>query len=151
MAGTCQTTASQTGVGAPCASFSTCAGHICFTPSGTQYVGGYCSQVCSASATCPTGSSCSPYLVAGTSYCLQDCAWDGGAGGCRANYVCDRYLLPAPPSPNPAPSCIAACTSGADCPLTGQCSNGFCCGKQYFRCCGTSCSTGTCSANGYCL
>ena len=149
MSGTCQTTATQTGVGTACASFSTCAGGSCFTQSGTQYQGGYCSQECTSTA-CPGGSSCSPYLVSGGSYCLQNCTWDGGAGGCRANYVCDRYLLPAPPSPNPAPSCISACTTGTDCPLTGQCSNGFCCGKRYFRCCGTTCSTGTCT-NGYCL
>ena len=150
--------ATSSGVGAPCANWLTdCPGNnACFTQQGTQWSGGYCtSNGCTASS-CPTGSSCSPYLATAPDggvlrFCLKDCQWDAGAGGCRTGYVCDRYLIAGPPSPNPAPTCISSCVTGADCQGTGRCSNGFCCGQRFYRCCatGTACAAGTCT-NGYC-
>ncbi len=141
-------------VGAPCTNFVTqCTGNVCFTQQGTRWAGGYCSQTqpdnC-ASPNCPPGSSCSPYLAGNaTSYCLKNCAWDGGQGDCRTAYVCDRYMVPG----NNAATCNPACTTGSECGMGGICSNGFCCGKPFFRCCGSGapCPGGGACNGGYCL
>jgi hypothetical protein len=132
--------------GSACTSFLQCAGNACITQNGTQWTGGYCSNLCTSS--CATGSSCSPYAVSGNSYCLADCTWDGGAGGCRAGYVCDRNLIPG----SSRAACLTSCTGGA-CPSGTTCDNGFCCGQNGFKCCssGTACAApSTCGSNGYC-
>lgn len=54
---------------------------------------------------------------------------------------------------NSQATCLFKCAIATDCGPSGfQCQNGFCCGKQYFRCChgGTACATGTCAADDYC-
>jgi hypothetical protein len=138
-------------VGSPCVNWTTdCDGNACFTESGnSQWVGGYCTDPDCTATSCGAGNSCSPYVVSGTSYCLKNCTWDGGRGDCRTGYVCDRYLVQG----SDQATCIAACSSNAQCG-TGRCSNGFCCGNRYYRTCATSpaCNSGQGTAtNGYCL
>ncbi len=134
-------------VGAACTNYqSDCAqgNNACLTG---VYSGGYCSKVCD-SAVCPAGSSCSPYASGSVNkYCLQNCTWNGGSGGCRAGYVCDRGLIPG----NAQETCIPSCPASA-CVTGTRCESGFCCGKSTYRCCasGTPCASGTCNANGYC-
>ena len=110
----------------------------------TNWPAGYCSKNCSF-LSCPAGSSCSTALG---SRCLQTCQWDGGAGGCRAGYVCDKGLV----SPGSQGTCYPACP-GLACGGGTTCQNGFCCGRTGYRCCtGTPCPvTGTaCGSDGYC-
>jgi hypothetical protein len=143
--GTCQNAALKA-VGLPCAAPAECAGNTCF--SGGTFSSGYCTQDCT-SASCGTGTSCSPYVSADAKkYCLKNCQWDGGQGDCRTSYVCDRNLIPG----NSQATCVGKCTNATtDCPAGIQCQNGFCCGKIGFKCCaGNSCSTGTCGTLGYC-
>ncbi|MFZ5443031.1 MAG: hypothetical protein ACOZQL_23695 [Myxococcota bacterium] len=123
--------------GSACTSFLQCVGDTCVS----NWPGGYCSDTCGATS-CSSGSSCSS--VAGN-YCLQNCTWDGAGGGCRAGYVCDRYLIDGTDQATCYPACSGSCGSL-------QCQNGFCCGGLYYRCCaGNQCSQGSCKANGYCL
>lgn len=132
--------------GEACTVPSQCAGSTCITPGATIWVGGYCTQDCDGGV-CASGSACSPYLAPPRALCGRLCDWDGGAGGCRQNYICERNLLP-----NPSQGmCYSACQSSADCG-TLSCQNGFCCGARGFRCCtGTPCpSGGTCGSLGYC-
>lgn len=135
-------------VGEPCVnSFIDCAGGSCLTQQGTRWQGGYCTQASCTATNCPSGSSCSPYLSS-TAYCLKNCAWDGAAGGCRTGYVCDRYMIQG----SDRATCVSACTANSEC-STGTCSNGFCCGRSFYRCCpgATPCQGGaSCGANGYC-
>ncbi len=144
--GTCQLHAT----GERCAVGTDCAGGLCIAQSGAVWPQGYCTQDC-ASASCATGSGCSQYVATARQLCLALCTWDGGAGGCRAGYVCDRGLLNASST---AESCISACTTAVDCGSgTGlRCEAGFCCGDRGFRCCaGNTCPVaGACQANGYC-
>lgn len=148
LSGTCQNRVVN-GVGGACTDYVYDCGtglDVCIQPSGTDWQGGYCSKECS-SVSCPGGSSCSSIIAPGSKYCLQDCAWDGGAGGCRSGYVCDRFLIAG--EPNKA-TCYPACTSDPGC-NTGRCENGFCCGDRGFRCCaGNTCPRGGACSNGYC-
>ena len=148
-------TAVRGGIGAPCTDWLTdCEDTACFvqTTSSTSlpWTGGYCSDPGCSPGSCPSGSSCSAYLVTSSTYCLKNCTWDGARGDCRTGYVCDRYLIAG----TDQATCISACTANTQCP-TGRCSNGFCCGNRGFRCCatGTACNSGqgTCNSNGYCL
>jgi hypothetical protein len=144
-------TAAMAPVGSPCVNWTTdCDGNACFTETNGQWLGGYCTDPFCTANSCGAGNSCSPYLVSGTAYCLKNCTWDGGRGDCRTGYVCDRYLVQG----NDQATCIAACTSNAQC-STGRCNNGFCCGNRYYRACTTStpaCNSGQGTAtNGYCL
>lgn len=133
--------------GGACTTSIYCDGDACLTQQGTRWLGGYCSARCTT--TCAAGSSCSPYLGLSQAYCLKHCTWDGGQGDCRTGYVCDRYMIPN----TDQATCISACSSNAECGTNGQCSNGFCCGKPFFRCCAgaTPCPGGGSCSNGYCL
>ena len=142
-------------VGDPCTSDGACgAGRVCFL-AGTCRAGsstvcwpqGYCSKVCTSTANCDPNSSCSPYVVAGSSRCLENCVFDGGVGDCRPGYVCDRGQIAA----STQATCIFACAVQADCPVSTQCQSGFCCGKTGYKCCaGNTCAGGGTCANGYC-
>lgn len=145
--GTCQATAAMGGVGAPCSDFAThCTGDTCILALSAPWTAGYCSVANCTATSCPSGSSCSPYLGGPTAYCVKHCQWDGGQGDCRAGYVCDRNLIPNVSTA----TCIAACTPSTNCGTNRTCSNGFCCGTPGFRCCGSgTCNVGACS-NGYC-
>jgi hypothetical protein len=147
VAGVCQN-AGLLPVGEPCTAGNQCAGNTCITATATTFLGGYCTQDCGSSS-CPSGSHCSNAVVAARSFCLKDCVYDGAAGGCRSNYVCDRGLIPVDRT---LPTCVSACVLQSNCPLNTQCLNGFCCGKVGFKCCaGNTCpSSGTCGALGYC-
>jgi hypothetical protein len=122
---------------------------VCITPSGNLWVGGYCTQDCSASV-CPIGASCSQgYLLPPNSVCGANCVFDGGPGGCRSGYVCELELIPLLQSQG---LCSPACTNTADCGGL-PCQSGFCCGAVGYRCCsGNTCNSGggTCQSNGYC-
>lgn len=144
-AGTCQAV-TQGAVGTPCTDYSQCTGNTCIQETSGLFPGGYCTQDCS-SATCPGGASCTPYLASG-SLCGAHCVFDGGVGGCRAGYVCER-IVPAAPTQG---VCASACTSSAQCPGGITCQGGFCCGAPGFKCCaGNACATGTCNLSlGYC-
>lgn len=147
-AGTCQT-ATLKPIADPCSAGTECTGGTCITASGAYWSGGYCTQDCSSTA-CPSGTSgCSQGLViSGSSLCFKFCQWDGGAGGCRSGYVCDKGVITGTPNQG---ACISACTGTQDCPGSLPCQGGFCCGARGFRCCaGNTCpSGGSCSA-GYC-
>jgi hypothetical protein len=136
--------------GGPCTTLADCQTNSCIQSNGTLWSGGYCSQTCTDtdSSTCPSGASCSRYVAAPNQLCLENCAWDGGAGGCRTGYVCDRNLIAG----STQATCFTRCTSAADCGGSRQCQNGFCCGSPGFRCCtGTPCPLGgSCNAQGYC-
>lgn len=153
-AGTCVTCGSggtTCPVGEACTAPSQCAGAQCIAGTGgVGWAGGYCSQLCPPA--CPAGTACSAYIKPPSSYCSKLCDWDGGAGGCRAGYICERNLLPTAAQG----VCYTACQSSAECrtaTLSLQCQSGFCCGAQYYRCCSgaTPCPvSGTCGALGYC-
>jgi hypothetical protein len=148
--GTCQARV-VSAVGGACTNYITDCGSgldVCITQNGTQWQGGYCSKNCSFLG-CPAGASCTTSLSTTTSYCLKDCAWDGGAGGCRAGYVCDRNLIASDAT---KASCYPACTAQANCPSGTRCESGFCCGLSGYRCCGASpaCPTGKACVSGYC-
>lgn len=132
----------MTPTGGACSSFLDCVGNTCFS----TWSGGYCTHNCTSS-TCQAGSSCSPYIISGSSYCLQHCTWNGGQGNCRSGYVCDRYLI----NGTDQATCVAACPT-FPCASGTTCQNGFCCGKPFYKCCaGNTCpGGGTCQANGYC-
>jgi hypothetical protein len=103
--------------------------------------GGYCSQFCQDDGTgCAAGSSCAGFGTTGY-LCLDDCSWDGGQGGCRSGYVCDRFVTVGENSATVA-SCVNACGADSDCPASTACaSNGFCCGAAFYRCCdGNTCN-----------
>lgn len=133
--------------GSACTDGTGCAGDVCISQasgSGCNPVqdvcwsNGYCSQTCQSDGTgCASGSSCSNFGTAGY-LCLDDCTWDGASGGCRSGYVCDRFVAIGPGSSTTA-SCVNACTSDAD-SATGSCWNGFSCGQELYRCCGTTCA-----------
>jgi len=112
--------------------------------------GGYCSKVCTSNpGACPGGSTCAQYALAGASYCLANCTYNGGQSTCRPGYVCERNLSSSTPG---ATLCFAACPGNA-CATGTTCDNGFCCGAPFFKCCSTGApcpSGGTCQANGYC-
>lgn len=135
--------------GDPCTDVSQCPGNRCIVQSGNQWQGGYCSETCSGSGGCRSGSSCTSFgLFAGSNdkYCLDDCAWTGGQSSCRSGYVCDRNFTDRPGTS----SCVPACTSPAQCGTGLGCESGFCCGLQTYRCCaGNTCQGGSC-VDGYC-
>jgi hypothetical protein len=135
--------------GSPCTTSTLhCAGNASVTACFVNWSSGYCTQTCS-SASCQPGSSCSPYVINGSSYCLQNCTWNGGQGDCRSDYVCDRYLV----NGTDQATCIARCPTFACAANTTCDSNGFCCGKPYYRCCssGAACPGGGTCQSGYCL
>lgn len=115
----------------------------------SSWPGGYCSMECSSGRTCPSGSSCSPYVIDGASECLLNCASPGTSNGCRAGYVCDKFLIPGNSTQG---SCIDACDASTNCGTNRRCDSGFCCGTVGYKCCGsgTACVSGTCGADGYC-
>lgn len=142
--------------GEQCTGNAQCAGNQCVVESNVAptcspncFSGGYCTQDCASSA-CPSGSSCSPYTFFGTGkWCVQNCAWDGGQGDCRPNYVCDRMLVAA----STQSTCYKRCYADAGCAVNTACDNGFCCGKPAFRCCSGAVKCpggGTCNALDYC-
>ncbi len=151
--GTCQsgtcTVATGSPFGGPCSTLADCQTNSCIASNGTLWPGGYCTQTCneSDSATCPSQASCSRYASSPNLLCLEHCAWDGGAGGCRTGYVCDRGTIAG----STQATCFTGCTSTTDCGGL-QCQSGFCCGSVGFRCCtGNLCPQGgTCNAQGYC-
>ncbi|MGV3623223.1 MAG: hypothetical protein ACO1OB_20555 [Archangium sp.] len=130
--------------GGACTNYINCPGTLntCIT----NYPGGYCSNTCTSS--CQSGGSCSPITQA-NSYCLQDCTWNGGSGGCRAGYICERRV-----AFNGNAVCYPACTGNASCPASAPtCESGFCCGGVGYRCCAgsTPCLNGvSCNTDGYC-
>jgi hypothetical protein len=143
--------------GAACTANGQCQGAICVpqTAAGTAtcpttacWPAGYCSQSCNGSA-CDPGSSCTPYFGVGPR-CLQNCAFDGGQGSCRAGYICDRNWIAG----SPQSTCVYGCGTDQDCPLNTQCNLGshFCCGRTTYACCpGSTCPFGgSCGASGYC-
>lgn len=154
--GYCQGPATNQPVGAACTGDSNCSSGSCVLedPGGSAgcttgpcFPGGYCSADC-ASASCPSGSSCSIYL---SSWCFQNCAQPGTANGCRAGYVCDKNWIEGVSQA----VCVDACNSNADCNSPSlNCSGGFCCGKVGYRCCGgvggTCPNGGACGSDGYC-
>jgi hypothetical protein len=141
--------------GSACTDGSGCAGGTCipqasgsacgYTTGNVCWSNGYCSQACQSDGTgCAAGSSCADF---GSYLCLDDCTWDGAAGGCRAGYVCDRFWTVGPGSATTS-SCVNACASDAD-SATGQCWNGFSCGAELYRCCGGTCDKDlTCQTTG---
>jgi hypothetical protein len=138
-------------LGAPCSEGAQCSGGLCIAQStvyAAVFPGGACSQDC-ASQLCPADASCSSVVVNSRSLCLPRCDWDGGAGGCRAGYVCDRGLVDGAPA---ASACTTGCTEATQCPPGHGCEGGFCCGGRGFRCCqGASCPvSGSCGVLEYC-
>jgi hypothetical protein len=142
-------------IGGPCTAANQCTSAFCITavpgPAAPCTQGcwpqGYCSVNACTAGSCPGGSSCSPYIANGAK-CLQNCAFDGGAGGCRVGYICDRNTVPGTPTQG---TCNYRCNAAADCPPGASCESGFCCGQSGFRCCGgSSCNGTTCGALGYC-
>ncbi|PZR04425.1 MAG: hypothetical protein DI536_34270 [Archangium gephyra] len=131
------------GYGGACTSFLQCQGDVCLQ----NWPGGYCSDNCN-NQSCGAGSSCVA-LTQQNSYCLQDCAWNGGASNCRSGYICERRL-----TTNGNAVCYPACSGNASCPASAPtCQNGFCCGGVGYRCCSGSspCLNGkACDSDGYC-
>lgn len=124
-----------TRVGRPCteATVATCgpSSAVCFDeneggalPSGAkQWTGGYCSQSCSDTKPCPTGSSCVD-LGGGSRSCLQNCR--PGSGDCRDGYAC------ASVTGGEGGVCLSACAGDADCPNAAG-------GPSYCRTCDGVC------------
>jgi hypothetical protein len=94
----------------------------------TGYVGGYCSDNCSATSPCPAGSVCISENLGGVltnNSCKSICFNPGGGQGlCRANYVCTA---------NPAGGMIGWCGPRCEaqsfpCPSGGMCNamTGYC-------------------------
>ena len=84
-------------VGQPCQASSDCLGGLCLTNELFTWNDGYCTQSCTASMTCPTGSSCIEAPGTNNSFCLQNCIVS-----CRPGYACaeapgsgQRVCLPA--------------------------------------------------------
>ncbi len=85
----CAAASTGTGVvGDACTQLYECAGGVdggCFTQD-NGWRNGYCTEVCSATNPCPTGSHCGAIDGAGDGVCLKDCA---GNGQCRLDgYQC---------------------------------------------------------------
>ena len=149
--------------GEACTADTNCAGNLCILEIASSpplctvscFTAGYCSAACTTLATgCPEGGICTAYTVAaGGKRCASTCTWDGGQGDCRANYVCDRYVVGL--TGNTAPTCFKKCFADSECtPGAPSCQNGFCCGNAGYRCCpgATKCAGGgTCNALDYCL
>jgi hypothetical protein len=167
--GYCTSNSSTLPTGSACQSSADCTGGICIpsTDAGvsncpppqtgggatTCWPSGYCSQDCTTNGAmdnskCAAGSGCANF--GNINDCVQVCAYDGGSGGCRSGYVCDRFTVTS----TGEASCTTACNDDAYCQSFGatSCANGFCCGAQLFRCCpGSVCGSGlTCGSDGYC-
>lgn len=121
--------AAATPVGAVCAMRSECgsAPSVCLEEytrrSGSQaWIGGYCSEDCSAEGSvCPTGSLCTQAFD-GT-WCLRQC--QPGTGDCRQGYTC----VPLDPGGN---VCFSSCGRDLDCAAGYTCRacDGLCIAQQ---------------------
>ncbi|TNE47990.1 MAG: hypothetical protein EP343_17625 [Deltaproteobacteria bacterium] len=80
--------------------------------------GGYCLQDCSTSASCPTGSVCTPFS-SGLSFCLKQCS---EASDCRKEYFCGASGTPGKSVclPQGKRELGNLCETDMDC-QTGQC------------------------------
>ena len=80
-------------IGGPCASDAECdTGQFCVLDA--AWVGGYCTQDCSATA-CPTGSSCVADDTGSVMACFATCGALGTQSTCRASYTCLNVGLPS--------------------------------------------------------
>ena len=147
-------------IGAACALDADCQSALCSpeqtSASGKQWQGGYCTQACSSSVSCPGAASCLTYddNGSGSSYCAATCSV---SSDCRGGYVCSASAKVCLPDCRQGWSCgsMLSCDAatgncvgkllpvGSPCELNVDCASALCTPAE-------STSAGTAWSDGYC-
>ena len=107
-------------IGSSCTDDPQCTNGLCLT----NFPSGYCSQLCSADADCPSGSHCEQ--VGSQSFCYRDCQ---DSASCRSGYECSTAELAAPscvPSDGTVVKNPNGANDGESCVSDINCKGGVC-------------------------